>query len=675
VKGFALASRDDVKKRIEDLIEKISSHERKYYVDDNPEITDLEFDRLLSELKNLEQENPELITPDSPTQRVGGKPLEGFPTVEHRAPMLSLDNAYSKEEVKEFEKRITRLLPDESFEYVAELKIDGLGVALIYENGVFVRGATRGDGKTGEDITSNLKTIKSIPLKLKDPGSIPGHLEVRGEVYLSYKAFQTINKEREEKGEPLFANPRNAAAGSLRLLDPKITAKRSLDIFLYNISYIDEGLLPKTHFESLLRLKEWGFKINPHNKLCKNLDEACLYYNRWKERTEKLEYDADGLVVKVNSFAQQKMLGETSKHPRWAIAYKFPARQSRTIIRKIDVQVGRTGALTPVAILEPTLLSGSTISKATLHNEDEIKRKDIRIGDTVLIEKGGDVIPKVVKVLSKEKRADKFPFPVKCPVCDSPVFRPEGEAVSRCTNSSCPAQLKERLKHFASRGAMDIDHMGPAVIEQLVEKEYVRDFSDLYKLDEKTLAGLERMAEKSATNLNNAIEKSRNAGLQRFLYALGIRYVGERVSQILSDKYSSIDELSMADKENLEAIEEIGPKIAESIVNFFGQESNRELIKKLKEEAHVKTSKDIGETKTAVLDGKQFVLTGSLESFTRSEAKSILEKLGGRVTSSVSKNTDYVIVGKEPGSKFSDAERLGIKILDEGGFKELLKSS
>jgi DNA ligase (NAD+) len=665
---------ENIRDRIEKLREEIRYHERRYYVDDDPEITDEEFDRLMSALKKLEAEHPELVTPDSPTQRVGGEPLRGFPTVEHRVPMMSLDNAYSFEEVREFEERIKRLLPREDFEYVVELKIDGLGVSLIYENGVFVRGATRGDGRTGEDITLNIKTIKSVPLKILlkhkyfDP--IPPYIEVRGEAYLSRTAFKEINREREKTGEPLFANPRNAAAGSLRLLDPKITAKRPLDVFFYNASTLDEDSLPKTHSKTLACLKDWGFKTNPHNKLCRSLDEVLAYYDHWRENIETLEYDADGLVIKVNSFSQQKRLGETSKHPRWAIAFKFPAKQARTTIKSIEVQVGRTGALTPVAVLEPTFLSGSTISKATLHNEDEIKRKDIRIGDTVLIEKGGDVIPKVVKVIPTEKRNERFLFPKKCPVCSASVFRPEEEAVSRCTNPSCPAQIKERLLHFASRSAMDIDHLGPAVIEQLVDKGMVSDFAGIYSLDEQTLAGLERMAEKSAKNLRNAIEKSKNAGLQRFIYALGIRYVGERVSQILSEKYPSIEQLAEADRESLEEIEEIGPRIAESIVNFFSQRSNRNLIERLKK-AGIKTSRETGKQKKTTLEGKQFVLTGALDSFSRSEAKKAIEGLGGRVTSSVSRNTDYVIVGKDPGSKYQEALRLNIKTLDEEGFKRL----
>lgn len=670
-----MTSKNEIKKRIEKLNKKIRYHEKKYYVDNNPEITDYEFDQLMSELITLEKAHPDLVSPYSASQRVGGEPVEGFPTVEHRVPMLSLDNAYSIEEVKEFEKRIKRLLPKESFEYIAELKIDGLGVALIYENGVLTRGATRGDGARGENITSNLKTIKSIPLRIKDSKPSPEYLEVRGEVFLSRNAFLEINKEREKKGESLFANPRNAAAGSLRLLDPKITAKRPLDIFLYSISFIDERLRPETQLKSLELLKELGFKVVPHSKKpLKNFEEIFTYYNQMKkEKLEELEYDTDGLVIKVNSFPQQKLLGETSKHPRWAIAYKFPAKQARTKIKDIRVQVGRTGSLTPVAILEPTLLAGSTISKATLHNEDEIKRKDIRIGDTVLIEKGGDVIPKVIKVIETERIGKEkiFEFPKSCPVCNSQVFRPEDEAVSRCINSSCPAQLKERLQHFASRSAMDIDHLGPSIIEQLVEKNYVKDFADLYLLDENTLAGLERMGKKSAQNLKNAIEKSKNAGLQRLLFALGIRYVGERASQILSYNYQSIESLSKASIEHLQEINEIGPKVAESIVLFFNQKRNIEVVKKLEEEG-VKLSKESRKPKKRILEGQQFVLTGSLESFTRNEVKKLIEELGGRVTSSVSKNTNYVIAGKDPGSKYQDALRLNIDILDENGLKKII---
>jgi len=628
----------------------------------------------MSELIKLEEENPEFVSPYSSSQRVGGEPVEGFPTVEHRVPMLSLDNAYSIEEVKEFEKRIKRLLPKESFEYIAELKIDGLGVALIYENGVLTRGATRGDGARGENITSNLRTIKSIPLKIKDSKPSPEYLEVRGEVFLSRDAFEKINTEREKKGESLFANSRNAAAGSLRLLDPKITAKRPLDIFLYNIIFIDERLRPETQLKSLEFLKELGFKVVPHSeKPLKNFEEIFNYYNQKKEKLEELEYNTDGLVIKVNSFPQQKLLGETSKHPRWAIAFKFPAKQARTTIRNIEVQVGSTGAVTPVAIFDSTSLSGSTISRATLHNEDEIKRKDIRVGDTVLIEKGGDVIPKVIKVITAERTGKEkiFKFPKICKVCQSPIFRPEGEAVARCTNPSCSAQIKKRLQHFASRSAMDIEHLGPSIIEQLVEKNYVKDFADLYLLDENTLAGLERMGKKSAQNLKEAIEKSKNAGFQRVLFALGIRHVGERASQILSEKYPSIDKLAEADRESLEEIEEIGPRIAESIVNFFSQRSNCGLVERLKR-AGIKTSRETGKQKKATLEGKQFVLTGALESFSRRKAKKAIEELGGRVTSSVSKNTNYVIAGKDPGTKYQDALRLNIDILDENGLKKII---
>ena len=655
--------------------EKIRYHERKYYIDNQPEITDFEFDQLMTELKTLEEENPRLITPDSPTRRVGGEPAEGFPTVEHRVPMLSLDNAYTFEEVKEFENRIKRLLPEESFEYVVELKIDGLGVALIYENGVFVRGATRGDGIRGEEITSNLRTIRSIPLRIKESKPFPEYLEVRGEVFLSRKDFEKINKEKEKNGGPLFANPRNAAAGSLRLLDPRITAKRPLDTFIYNISFI-EGVSLKTHFESLLLLKGWGFKINPYSKLCKNLGEVSLFFEEWREKIKTEGYDADGLVIKVNSLSQQERLGSTTKNPRWAIAYKFPSEQAKTRVKDIRVQVGRTGTLTPVAILEPTFLAGSTISKATLHNEDEIKRRDIRVGDTVLIEKGGDVIPKVVKAMEEERtgKEEKFIFPKNCPVCGSSVFRPEGEAVARCTGSSCPAQLKERIRHFASRNAMDIEHMGPSIIEQLVEKGYVRDFADLYSLDQDTLVGLERMGKKSAQNLKEAIEKSKNAGLQRLLFALGIRYVGERASQILSEHYPSIEELSKANRESLEEIREIGPRIAESTALFFKQKSNLAVLEKLKKEG-IKLDRDKKVTKKRPLEGKTFVLTGALSSFTRNEAKEIIENLGGRVASSVSRNTDYVIAGKDPGSKYQDALRFDIDILDEADFKKLISKS
>ena len=662
-----------IKKKIEDLRNNILYHDRKYYVEDNPEISDYEYDRLLRELKELEDVYPQLVTPDSPTQRVGGEPAEKFQTVEHMLPMLSLDNTYSNDELIEFDTRVKKGLEGEEPEYIVELKIDGLGVALIYENGLFIRGATRGDGTKGEEITQNLKTIRSIPLKIKVNGPALSYIEVRGEVFLTHQGFDRINAEREDRGEPLFANPRNAAAGSLRLLDPSITASRPLDIFIYNISYVRDSVF-KTHFESLQTLKRLGFKTNPNTVFCRDLKEVMHYVEVWREKREELDYDVDGLVIKVNSLEQQKRLGSTTKHPRWAIAYKYQAEQAFTRIEEIIVQVGRTGSLTPVAILEPVRLAGSIIKRATLHNEDEIIRKDIRIGDTAVIEKGGEVIPKVLRVVNEKRKGNevRFKMPERCPVCGAAVFRPEGEVVARCTGSACPAQLKERLHHFAARTAMDKDHLGPAIIDQLVEKNIVKDVADIYSLDLATLSGLERMAEKSAQNLLNAIDRSKDAGFLRLVYALGIRYVGERIAQIISQEYSSMDDLIKARREDLESIPEIGPRVAESIVVFFLQEENRRVLKKLKD-AGVQMHSKREEKKGGLLEEKQFVLTGTLERFTRDQAKEIIKRLGGRVTSFVTKKTDYVVVGRDPGSKYDRAKELGITIIDEEGFIKLME--
>jgi len=659
--------------RIEVLRKNIRYHDRKYYVDDNPEISDYEYDLLLKELEKLESEYPDLITPDSPTQRVAGEPSEEFATVRHRVAMLSLDNTYSPEELIEFDNRIRKLIPSQDIEYVVELKLDGLGIALLYENGRLVRGATRGDGEMGEDVTANLKTIKSIPLVLDGIGQGLPVLEVRGEVYMQKRAFQEFNQQREENGETVFANPRNASAGSVRLLDPRITATRPLDIFMYTLSYV-EGASFSTHWESLQALKDMGFKTNPYARKFVIIDEVVDYCKNWAERRDELDYEIDGMVVKVNSLAQQVELGFTTKSPRWAISYKFPARQATSKIEGIIIQVGRTGSLTPVAVLSPTPLSGIIITRATLHNEDEIRRKDIRIGDTVLIERAGDVIPAVVEVI-KDKRTGQereFQMPDKCPVCGSEVFKPEDEAVLRCMNSACPAQVKEHLHHFASRDAMNIDGLGPAIIDQLVEKNLVRTIADLYFLNKEELVALERMGEKSAQNLLDAIEGSKNNDLARLIFALGIRHIGIRAAEILAEYYQSIDTLSYAKVEELQTIYEIGPKVAESIFQFFQQEGNKQMLDRLRE-AGVKMSE---EEQTTVMDqtlkGKTFVLTGALKNMTRDEASENIKKAGGKVTSSVSSKTDYVVVGESPGSKFDKAKKLGITILNEDAFVNLI---
>ncbi len=612
-----MLSFDQARKRVEQLRREIHYHDRKYYVENNPVISDYEYDQLMKGLEEIEAQYPELITPDSPTQRVGGEPAEEFATVEHKVAMLSLDNTYSQEELTDFDNRIHRLLPGQKIEYVVELKLDGLGVALIYEYGRFIRGATRGDGQRGEDITGNLKTIKSIPLVLDDIGlSIP-IMEVRGEVYMQRRAFEELNIQRQADGEMLFANPRNAAAGSVRLLDPRITAERPLDIFLYNISYI-EGKSLETHWESLQFLKSLGFKVNPYTKKVSTIEEVIDYCNEFMLRRDELDYEIDGMVIKVNSLAQQVELGSTTKSPRWAISFKFPAKQAISVIEDIIVQVGRTGALTPVAILSPTPLSGITITRATLHNEDEVKRKDIRIGDKVLIERAGDVIPAVVKVIKEERTGKEkvFKMPDKCPVCNSDVIKPEGEAVTRCINSSCPAQAKEHIRHFASRNAMDIDGLGNSIIEQLVDKGLIKNAVDLYFLEHAQIANLERMGDKSAQNLINAIFESKNRSLARLIFALGIRHIGERAAEILSEHYNSIDALASAKVEELENIYEIGPKVAQSIVQFFQQEGNIKMLEKLKS-AGVKTSEERKADQELPLSGKTFVLTGTLHSMTR----------------------------------------------------------
>jgi DNA ligase (NAD+) len=659
--------------RIRDLRQEIRHHDRKYYVEDSPEISDYEYDQLSKELEALEAQYPDLVTPDSPTQRVGCLPAEEFPTVRHRVMMLSLDNTYSPEELLDFEGRILRLIPSQEIEYVVELKLDGLGVALMYENGRFVRGATRGDGEMGEDVTANLKTIKSIPLVLEDISLSLPVLEVRGEVYMQKSTFQELNRQREENGESVFANPRNAAAGSVRLLDPRITASRPLDIFMYTLSYI-EGTSFSSHWESLQALKKMGFKTNPHTRKFTSINEVVGYCNEWTEKRDEINYEIDGMVIKINSLAQQIELGSTTKSPRWAISYKFPARQATSKIEDIIVQVGRTGSLTPVAVLSPTPLSGIVITRATLHNEDEIRRKDIMIGDTVLIERAGDVIPAVVEVI-KEKRTGEekeFKMPEKCPVCDSQVYKPEGEAVTRCTNSACSAQIKEHLLHFASRDAMNIDGLGPAIIEQLVEKGLVKTAADLYFLDKDELSELERMGNKSAQNLVDEINGSKGNNLARLIFALGIRHIGIRAAEILADHYHSIDMLSQTKIEELTEIYEIGPKVADSIVQFFQQQGNKQMLARLRE-AGVKMSEEasvkVGEQHLAE---KTFVLTGTLSTMTRDEASEAIKKAGGKVTSSVSNKTDYVVVGESPGSKYDKAQKLGVAILNEEEFINLI---
>ncbi|HHU69696.1 MAG TPA: NAD-dependent DNA ligase LigA [Thermoanaerobacterales bacterium] len=661
-----------VEKRIEELRKQINYHNELYYEQDSPEISDAEYDALMIELERLESEYPEFITSDSPTQRVGGKPLDKFKTIVHSSPMLSLANAFNEGEIREFHRRVTSAVGN-SVDYVVELKIDGLAVALTYEHGKFVRGATRGDGVVGEDITQNLKTVRTIPLKI-DLENVP-LLDVRGEVYIPKKAFEKLNSEREKMGMPLFANPRNAAAGSLRQLDPKVTASRPLDIFVYGIGYI-EGIQINTHLQMLEFLRELGFRVNPNISVFDNIDDVIGFCNEWTEKRDELPYEIDGIVIKVNSLRDQIKLGNTSKSPRWAVAYKFPAEQKTTIIKDIIVRVGRTGVLTPTAVLEPVRLSGSTVSKATLHNEDYIREKNIKIGDTVIVKKAGDIIPEVVEVvLDKRKGTEKdFIMPDKCPECGSDVVRFEGEAASKCTGVACPAQLKRGIIHFASRDAMDIEGLGPAVVNQLVEKGLVKDAADLYFLKTDDLVSLERLGEKSARNLVGFIERSKKNPLAKLIFAIGIPFVGSRTAKILAEHFQDLDKLTKASYEELIAIPEIGSKIAQSIITFFKQDQTKVLLEKLKRAGvNTQSLKTEQRKEDKLFYGLTFVLTGTLEKYTRKQAQEIIESLGGRVSSAVSSKTDFVLVGSDPGTKLEKADKLGIKIINEEQFESMLE--
>lgn len=664
--------------QIDDLRALIRHHERKYYIENLPEISDAEFDGLMKQLEVLEAASDAPIPPDSPTQRVGGGAVLGT-RIPHRNPMLSLNNCYDEQELNEFGERVRRLLEDEPTEYVTELKIDGLGVSLIYENGVFTRGLTRGDGEYGEDITDNLRTIRSVPLRLVETETVfPPVLEVRGEVFIPKHRLDDINVQREAEGEPPFANPRNAAAGSLRLQDASITASRPLDIFVYNLNYV-EGIEFATHTESLEQMKRWGLKCNPYATCHKSIAAVQNYYEHWVAERDELPYETDGVVVKVNQLSQQHELGITSKYPRWAIAYKFNAQQAITSVKKIEVQVGRTGALTPVAILKPVSLAGATITNATLHNAQEIRSKDIRIGDRIVLERAGDVIPKIVEVLTKERTGNEtvFVFPDRCPVCGTPVERSEEEVAVRCVNVSCVAQLKRRIAHYASRNALQIEGLGPATIDQLVDKELVRDVADLYALAVEPLSELDRMGVPSARNLVHQIEQSKAAPVEKVLFGLGIFHVGETVAELLIERFLSLDALSKATPEEIESVDSIGPQIAESVASFFSQ--NQPLLDKLREAGlHCfMVAADTPRTEaSAVTDsffsGKTFVVTGSLEGMTRTEASKEIKTRGGKVTSSVTSKTDYLIAGEGAGSKYAKAVELDIPILTEADFFEKL---
>jgi DNA ligase (NAD+) len=670
-----LSKQSSIEQKVRKLRDEIRRHEDLYYLEDNPEISDQEYDELIEELRELETKNPKLITPDSPTRRVGGRPAEGLTEFVHRRPMLSLDNSYNIDELRAFDARCRKLAGDQPIQYVAELKIDGLSLSIHHENGMFVRGVTRGDGTRGEDVTSNVRTIRSIPLKLREGAEkVAREIEVRGEAYLPRKVFEKINQEREEAGEPRFANPRNAAAGTLRQLDPAITARRRLGMFAYD-ALAGEKKAFATHWEALNWIESAGFRVNPHRVLCDSIDCVIDFCNEMEAKREELDYEIDGVVVKINSTAMQEEFGATGKAPRWAVAYKYPARQATTQVHEIFVSVGRTGALTPVAMLEPVPLGGVTVSRSTLHNEDEIARLGLRIGDWVLIERGGDVIPKVLKVIESKRtgKEKKFQMPEECPVCGGRVSRPEGEAVSRCVAADCPAQLIGRLLHFASRRAMRIEGLGFALAEQLIEKKLVRDVADIYRLTLEDLVSLERMAKKSATNVLDQIQASKSRDLWHLIYGLGIRHVGERTAGILAREFGSLQKLSEATVEELDALHEIGLTMAQSIHDWFADSGNARLCERLtKAGVRTEIEKTATKSEAQTLAGKSFVLTGTLPGMTRDEASALIEARGGRVMSSVSKKTDFVLAGAEPGSKLDKAKQLGVKVIEEAAFRKML---
>lgn len=659
-----------MKERIEQLRDQIRKHDYHYYVLDSPLITDREYDELLAELKSLEAEYPELVTPDSPTQRVGGEPLPGFTTVRHRVPLLSLDNTFSREELVEFNRRIQARLFPEEISYVCELKIDGVSIALIYEDGLLTSAATRGDGVVGENVTQNVRTIRTLPLRLRDP--VP-RLEVRGEIYIAKQDFVRLNREREERGEKTFANPRNSAAGSLRQLDPRVTASRPLKAFIYDLLYL-EGPEICDQAEVLDFLRSQGFPVNPHWRLVSGIDEIWDYCQEWRERRHELDYETDGVVVKLNPLKTRETMGFTAKSPRWATAFKFPAEEKETRILEIELNVGRTGVITPTAVMTPVLIGGSVVSRASLHNFDLMRERDIRVGDWVIIHKAGDIIPEVIRPLVEKRTGKEEPFPVpdKCPVCAATVIRFEGEVAYRCDNINCPARLKESLIFFASREAMDIEGMGPAVVDQLVDRNLVQNVADLYSLSLEDLLTLDKTGKKKATNLLEAIEASKSRPLSRLLHALGIRFVGGKTARIVAERFRDIDVIAALSEQSLMQVPEIGAKIAASLVSFFEEPENLETIEKLKA-AGVNTKEVVVTGAEGPLSNKTLVLTGSLESLTRNEATELIERHGGRVSSSVSRKTDYVVAGTDPGSKLDKARQLGIPILTESEFLELIK--
>jgi len=667
---------NQLKQRIEKLRAEINHHNYRYYVLDSPEVSDAEYDEMMRELQGLEAEYPRFLTPDSPTQRVGAAPVEAFGVVEHRYPLLSLGNAFSEEELSAWYRRISKLLDGQKCDFAGEHKIDGLAVALTYIDGKLASGATRGDGLRGEDITQNLKTVRSIPLSVR--GDFPPRFEVRGEVFLPKAGFEKLNRERAEEGLSLFANPRNAAAGSVRQLDPRITAKRPLDIYIYMLGYAEDKATPPTHWETMEYLKSLGFKINPNNQLLASIEAVEEYYSKWVERRESLPYEADGIVVKINQIGLQERLGDIGREPRWAVAYKFPAVQGTTVLKSIEISVGRTGTLNPYAVLEPVAVGGVTIKHAALHNEDDIRRKDIRIGDTIVIQRAGEVIPQVIgpTPASRERtgREKTFKMPRRCPVCGSEAIKHQGEAMYYCSNAACPAQAQQRIEHFSSRGAMDIEGIGEAQSVILYNHGLVKNAAELYKLKEKRaeLLKLENTGEKSVDNLLKAIEESKERPLARLIFALGIRHIGGETAEILARRFGSIDKLSKASRDELMEIEAIGPKIADSILAFFRQEENRQIIQGLKE-AGVRLEEK-GKTEKLPLSGKEFVITGRLESFSRQEAEEKIKALGGTAKDNVTKKTAYLVVGTDPGgTKLAKAQELGTTQIDEKKLLSILE--
>jgi len=661
--------------RAAELREQINHHNYRYYVLDDTEISDGEYDRLMVELRRLEEDHPSLVTPESPTQRVGASPADGFDQVQHRLPMLSLGNAFNEDDLQAWYRRVKGLLDDADFDLVCELKIDGLAVSLTYQDGVLVQGATRGDGTAGEDVTQNLRTIRTIPMSLL--GEPPPYLEVRGEVYLPLEDFRRLNEGRAERGEPLYANPRNTGAGSVRQLDPKVTASRNMHIWVYSLGDIGETVRPNGHWDSLQWLNGLGFRINPENQICNNLQEAVDYYHSWMEKRHDLPYEIDGVVIKVNPFAYQDSLGVVGREPRWAIAFKFPAEQAVTRLLDIGINVGRTGSLNPYAILGPVVVSGVTVRQASLHNEEDINRKDIRIGDWVTVERAGDVIPQVVgPVLDRRTGQEQvFKMPANCPVCGTQVVKPESEAMHRCPNTSCPVQFFELLKHFVSKGAMDIDGLGGQWCNILIENSLVKDVADLYRLDKEELLKLDRMGDKLATKIMTNVEVSKQRPLHRVLFALGIIHVGSEIAELLTQRYASLNEMAEATSEELTEIPGIGPKIAESVADYFAVPHNQQVLKDLGK-GGVVLHHDIQDIQEAADDlpfsGKSFVVTGTLSGFTRREAEDRIKILGGNVASAVTRKTDYLVAGASPGSKVAAAGRLGTEILDEAAFLELM---